>query len=192
MLCVFLVAIGVALGALLGRPVQRPEPFAAAGPVRINGTAAVRPDRISAMLRLTAHGATGGSSDDPDAADMDLTEQEDSGPLHPVDEPVTDPVLRTVTSFYQLVDTAPADAFDLLGRRLKGSGYPGFASAWAKVVQVRINGVAKVAPRAAVLAVYLDRARGPALRTLQRLVVGHKGRIQGATLLTATADRRER
>lgn len=191
--CVVLCGVvAVSAGALVGPRVERPQPDVPAVPGRISGSEVLRPDRISEMLRLAAATRTLAGRLAPDSIEPDVdpeelsAEADGSGPaLEPVTEPVRDPVLNTVTEFYESVATAPSDAFELLAGQMRGSGYPDFRSSWSGVLQVTINGVRRVGPDAAVVAVRLDRAQAPQLRTLQRLVVGERGRIRDATLLAA-------
>lgn len=103
-------------------------------------------------------------------------------------DPVNDPVFGIVTTFYRTAPTAPADAYDLLGPRLRAQGYQAFAASWAGVERATVDAIRQDGPNAALVSVSLERTDGTVLRTVQRMVVGIGPRplIEDATLLSAS------
>lgn len=178
--CVVVVA---STAALSGPRTDRRTPDVVAPPLA--GADAVRPDVITAAL--TSRAPPGAERFPPPPVPRTPPQGGLGETLDPVRDPVRDPVLATVTTFYQTAPTAPADAFGLLGPRMRAPGYESFEASWAGVAAVRIEAISRAGPRAAVATVTLTRVEGGALRTVARLVVGGgpELRIEDATLLSA-------
>lgn len=100
----------------------------------------------------------------------------------------SNPVLNTVTKFYQTVIAQPHEAFDLLSPSLQGSGYPEFQRAWAGVQRATVEDIHQEDPHAALVTVRLEQRDGGVLRTLQHVVVipGGEPRIVEVVLLSAS------
>ncbi|MPZ67793.1 MAG: hypothetical protein GEU83_20685 [Pseudonocardiaceae bacterium] len=109
-------------------------------------------------------------------------------PAGPSAEPRPDQLADTITSFYQQVVTNPADAYTLLGRGMRGSGYAAFADSWSDVERVTVDSIHSDGPDAAVVAVVVEHVDGSVLRSVQRVMVtGDPARIESARLLSAAA-----
>ncbi len=116
-------------------------------------------------------------------------EPQTSEQAEPSPEPSPDTLLGTVTSFYEQVVTAPADAYALLGPVMQGPGYQAFAESWRDVEQVTVDDIRRDGPEAAIVTVLMQRADGSVLRSVQRVVVtGDPPRIESARLLSASAS----
>lgn len=128
----------------------------------------------------------GGVSGNGEPADGETPTSEQT---EPTAGPSPDELLRTVTSFYQQVVTAPADAYALLGPVMRGSGYQPFAESWRDVEQVTVESIRRDGHDAAIVTVMMERADGSVLRSVQRVVVtGDPPRIESARLLSASAS----
>ncbi len=104
-------------------------------------------------------------------------------------EPAPDRLVRIVTSFYEQVVTAPADAYALLGSGMRGSGYRAFAESWDDVERVTVDSIHRDGPGAAIVTVVVERADGSVLRSVQRVVVASGSpRIESARLLSASTS----
>lgn len=121
------------------------------------------------------HGGDGGASGDR------------AGPSR---ELVGERVVRdTVTSFYDQVLTAPAEAYATLAPEMQGSGYEGFLVSWSDVEHVAVSSFRSDGTDAAIVTVVMERADGSVLRSVQRVMVrGAPPRIARAQLLSASAS----
>ncbi len=161
--------------ALSGPRIDRTAPDIVAQPIA--GPDVVRPDVIAAALRSVA----------PPARRATARGERVPAPM-PEQDPIRDPVLSTVTTFYQTASTAPADAFALLGGGMQGPGYESFEASWAGVGDVRVDAITQAGPRAVLVRVTMAQSDGGVLRAVARVVVGPAPdrRIEDATLLSAT------
>lgn len=155
----------------------------------IAGPDAVRPDVIAAALRSEAPPPARRTPARGAGGPAPLTEQAGLGNgLNLGQDTIRDPVLRTVTTFYQTASTAPADAFALLGEGMRGHGYESFEASWVGVGDVRLDAIHGAGPQAALVTVTLVQSDGGVLWTVARVEVGPAPdrRVENATLLSAT------
>ncbi|MGH3993582.1 MAG: hypothetical protein ACRDSN_14115, partial [Pseudonocardiaceae bacterium] len=95
----------------------------------------------------------------------------DEDPPRGILDPDLDPVLRTVTTFYETVVVAPQQAFGLLDPQMQGSGYQDFRTAWAGVERVTVDQIRRDGPNAVLVTASLERTDGSVLHTLERVLV---------------------
>lgn len=176
------------VGPAPGEPSGRAPDAAATGTPPPGAPGTPPPDGRS----LPADGAAGlenrGAESGPVAEPGDDAATGTGGPAGPSAEPGPDQLADTVTSFYQQVVTNPADAYELLGSGMRGSGYPAFADSWSDVERVTVDSIRSDGPDAAVVAVVVEHVDGSVLRSVHRVVVtGDPARIDSARLLSAAA-----
>lgn len=155
----------------------------------IAGPDVLRPDAIAATLHSAAPPPARRTPARGAGAPSPLPEQAGLGEaLNLGQDPLRDPALNTVMTFYQTASTAPADAFALLGDGMRGPGYESFEASWADVGDVRVDAISGAGPQAAFVTATLAQSDGGVLRTVAYVVVGPTPdrRIEDATLLAAT------
>ena len=181
----------VAAAATLAR--SRPPASApvVAAPTPITGIGALRPDTLEA--RLSGHGASAPAHPATSAAPRKSATAAQPAAGTP-SVPSADPVAPTPTSpqqlvreFYQLVESQPAAAAQLLSPSLLSTDPSGFISAWQSAAKVEVDSV-QVNPDGTVQAVVrMLQPDGSWLRVVELLHVtpGSQPLISGAQLLSA-------
>lgn len=194
----FLLCGAVTAGSMIAgkRPVERAGPSAPA--VEITGEQALLPDRLnetlppsgavaprqdSASTQVSPTDPTDTAADDPgDARSADDTQSPQS-PHPDLPGPLTDAQL--VEHFYELLPTAPAEAFAMLSPDLLDSDLREFLHSWSTVSRLEVLDL--VDRGDGVLAVVRMRlADGGTLRVQQLLSVAERSRqIVSVELLSA-------
>lgn len=185
----------VAAAATLARSRPPADAPAVAAPTPITGIGALRPDTLEAQLS----GHTGGQPAQPNAGTA--TQHTSTKPKHAANQataahsgPTAAPSAPTPTSpqqlvreFYQLVESQPAAAAQLLTPSLLDTDPAGFINAWQSASKVEVDSV-QVNPDGTVQAVVrMLQSDGTWLRVVELLHVtqGSQPLISGAQLLSA-------
>lgn len=203
--------------ALSGPRTERAVPSSPV-PASISGAEALRADLIDASVGLPApppasgsgepaaaspggQPATGQPAEQPVPAERSVSNRDEQppparaappppppAPHRQSSEPAVDPVLDTVSAFYQNVAVSPRQAFALLDTSMRGAGYQEFRTGWTDVEQVTVDSIRSDGPNAALVTVSLTRTDGTVLHTMQRVLVtpGDTPRITDARLLSAS------
>ncbi|GGP58733.1 hypothetical protein [Saccharothrix coeruleofusca] len=178
-----LLAVVAIVSVLAGHRAAGPVPPSAEPPVDIDGSAALRPDLLSAELGgpgADAPGSAGAARPTGQAGPSRITPPPDlvTGPKPQVD---------VVRRFYELLPAEPAAAAGLLSAELIGGSTADFAAAWSRVRAVRVES-ASLRPDGSVLAVVsVQEADGRWMRVEQlfRLTDTTTPRIVGSEVLSA-------
>lgn len=180
----------VAAAATLSRSRPPAETPAVAAPTPITGIGALRPDTLEAQLS----GHTGGVPAHPATSHAPAkTEHSVSKAVTP-STPSSEPAAPTPTSpqqlvreFYQLVESQPAAAAQLLSPSLLSSDPTGFITAWQSAAKVEVDSVQSNADGTVQAVVRMLQPDGSWLRVVELLHVtgGSQPLISGAQLLSA-------
>lgn len=174
-------AVTASATALTGPRTDRAAPTSTA-PSPVTGIAALRPDLIGATVELPPTAAR------PTPVAESRPAPSRSGPSGGGPGPEQDPLLGTVSAFYENAATDPEQAFGLLDPQMRGTEYRDFEQAWQGVERVNIDDIRRNGPDTTLVAVTLERSDDRVIHTLARIRVAPGGhpRIMDATLLSAS------
>ena len=181
----------VAAAATLSRSRPPADPPVVAAPTPITGIGALRPDTLEAQLSGHGGGATAAPTA-PSTPRVSVTTAAPAGkaPAAASTPPAAPTALspqQLVREFYQLVESQPAAAAQLLSPSLLSTDPTGFINAWQSAAKVEVDSV-QTNPDGTVQAVVrMVQADGSWLRVVELLHVtqGSQPLISGAQLLSA-------
>ncbi|HEU0087289.1 MAG TPA: hypothetical protein VFQ77_06530 [Pseudonocardiaceae bacterium] len=169
------VPSGTVLAAIAGAEVLRPD---------LLNTSITFPSPAAPRSAAGADGRPPGSGGRPPTTTPEPPTNLDENPPRRM----LDPILSTVTAFYDIVTVSPRQAFGLLDPQMQGSSYHEFRNAWSEVERVTVGQIRPDGPTTVLVAASLERKDGSVLHTLQRVEVipGAQPRITDARLLSAS------
>ena len=183
----------VAAAATLSRSRPPANPPVVAAPTPITGIGALRPDTLEAQLSDHGGAAVAPSTSGKPHASVKVAPPTGNAPVAAT-TPSANPGAATITSpqqlvreFYQLVESQPAAAAQLLSPSLLPTDLTGFINAWQSAAKVEVDSV-QANPDGTVQAVVrMLQADGSWLRVVELLHVtqGSQPLISGAQLLSA-------
>ena len=180
----------VAAAATLSRSRPPVNPPVVAAPTPITGIGALRPDTLEAQLSDHGGAAAPPRASDKPRASVKVTPPVAKTPVAastPAAPPAAGSPQQLVREFYQLVESQPATAAQLLSPSLLSTDLTGFVNAWQSAAKVEVDSV-QANPDGTVQAVVrMLQADGSWLRVVELLHVtqGSQPLISGAQLLSA-------